>query len=208
MMPKTRKLLISVLFACSALGMAASTPESQYYTTLKQPLTQKAAKNDTDTSEVIEFFSYGCPHCFHFDPMLRKWAEKHPDVEVTRIPVTFNNPRWKTLAKAYYIARAYGKAKTLSPRIFKAIHKKHRRLDKPQKLKVFFKENGITPTQFEHVYDAPSMKKVLKDDTRMVERANLRGVPALVVNGRYLVSPSQTNGLQKMLKVTSQLIAQ
>ena len=59
--------------------------------------------------EVIEFFSYGCPHCEAFYPLVSAWAAKLPhDVVFKRVPVSFNRPAWIALARAYYALQAAG----------------------------------------------------------------------------------------------------
>lgn len=58
--------------------------------------------------EVIEFFWFGCPHCYEFEPTLKSWVKTLPaDVAFRRVPADFGRwtgvpscfTRWKPLAK-------------------------------------------------------------------------------------------------------------
>src|SRR5213594_2417721 len=104
-------------FAVTAAG-AADLVEGKDYVRLKnsQPV------ETGNKIEVIEFFSYGCPHCNDLEPYLHAWAEKAPtDVQFRRVPVMFQE-RWVGLAKDYYTLEALGADMRLSPDIFNAIH--------------------------------------------------------------------------------------
>src|SRR5437762_10594410 len=76
-----------------------------------------------DKVEVIEFFSYGCPHCAHFEPILNPWVKKLPaDVQFRRVPAMFQ-PGWTDLARGYYTLDIMGQGEKLSPAVFDAVHK-------------------------------------------------------------------------------------
>src|SRR5262245_1745452 len=112
-------LLLAAAFAATA---AAQQPlaEGTHYVRLKNPMPVETGKN----IEVIEFFSYGCPHCGELEPMLQTWLKTKPaDVTFRRIPVMFQ-PRWENLARVYYVLDAMGEETKLSPDVFSAIHGK------------------------------------------------------------------------------------
>src|SRR4029079_2221148 len=103
--------------AIAAGAGAQALTEGTNYTRLKNAMPVETGKN----IEVIEFFSYGCPHCGELEPLLQAWLKSKPaDVTFRRIPVMFQ-PRWENLAKAYYVLEALNEEK-LSPEIFVAIH--------------------------------------------------------------------------------------
>ena len=104
-------------FAFGAAG-AAEPVEGKDYVRLKNPQPTETGKK----IEVIEFFSYGCPHCNDLEPILDAWiARLPPDVQFRRVPVMFQD-RWRGLAKIYYTLDALGDEARLSPEVFKAIH--------------------------------------------------------------------------------------
>lgn len=72
--------------------------------------------------EVIEFFSYGCPHCYEFEPLVRKWVSQLPkDVVFKRVPISLGRPQWVALAKAYYALEATHQLEKLDAALFKAV---------------------------------------------------------------------------------------
>jgi thiol:disulfide interchange protein DsbA len=111
----TRRLLPVAGAFLAALSMAAaaqSVEEGKEYLRLKNPQPVESGKK----IEVIEFFSYGCPHCADLEPILQGWVKTMPaDVQLRRIPVMYQE-RWIPLAKVYYTLDALGEEKRLSPR--------------------------------------------------------------------------------------------
>src|SRR5476651_1716156 len=117
-----KRFAIAVVGALAVLAFSGANAidlvEGKQYTRLKN--VQPAEKGKK--IEVIEFFSYGCPHCNDLEPFLQSWAKTAPaDVQFVRVPVMFQD-RWKALAKVYYTLDAMGESLRLSPEVFKAIH--------------------------------------------------------------------------------------
>src|SRR6185437_9920198 len=118
-----RMLMAVVAFAMVAGTASAQLVEGKNYVRLQNPHPVESGNK----IEVIEFFSYGCPHCAALEPFLDTWLEKlPPDVAFRRVPVMFHSD-WVQLAKVYYTLDAMGQVK-LSPDVFKAIHETGTRL--------------------------------------------------------------------------------
>ena len=117
----TRRLVPVAGAFLAALSMAAaaqSAEEGKEYLRLKSPQPVESGKK----IEVIEFFSYGCPHCADLEPVLQGWVKTMPaDVQLRRVPVMYQE-RWIPLAKIYYTLDALGEEKRLSPEVFAALH--------------------------------------------------------------------------------------
>src|SRR5580765_3809715 len=111
--------VVGLIAALSLATMASAQPvEGKEYSRIKVPHAVETGKK----IEVIEFFSYGCPHCSDLEPYLQNWFKTAPaDVQFRRVPVMFQE-RWKVLAKIYYTLDALGEEARLSPDVFKAIH--------------------------------------------------------------------------------------
>ena len=118
-----RGLLRGTAVLAFAAGVAAGAGaqglvEGTNYMRLKSPQPVETGKN----IEVIEFFSYGCPHCGELEPHLQTWLKSKPaDVTFRRVPVMFQ-PRWENLARVYYTLDALGEESKLSPEVFAAIY--------------------------------------------------------------------------------------
>jgi protein dithiol oxidoreductase (disulfide-forming) len=117
---------------------AAAPTEGRDYVRLNTPVPVPAGGK----IDVIEFFSYGCPHCYTFEPMLEQWVKRLPaDVAFRRIPATFNAP-FEGYARLYYALEAIGQADALTRQVFAAIHVQRQRLDKEADIAAFVNSHG------------------------------------------------------------------
>lgn len=157
---------------------------------------------------VVEFFSYACPACYHFEATLDKWLANKPNyVKFERVPIVFQ-PSWRSLARAYYIAQMLGVEKELTPAIFKAIHVEGQDLSNPKLQEEFFIKHGVKQHEFESIASfSPGIDaQLLRSDTLMQEDKIL-AAPTLVIDNRYKVDPSMIGGdPTRFLQVTDYLI--
>ena len=122
----------------AAQAQGAAPAEGRDYVRLNTPVPVPAGGK----IDVIEFFSYGCPHCFTFEPMLEQWIKRlPPDVAFRRIPATFDGP-FAGYARLFYALEAVGLVETLHKRVFAAIHIQRQRLDKDADIAAFVTANG------------------------------------------------------------------
>ena len=142
-----------------------------------------------DKPSVVEFFSYGCPHCEHLEPHLLKWIEKNQDrVTFSRVPAQWN-AYFRTLAKLYLVLDKMGVAEQKSAKVFEYIHKKHKPLRKESEVLAFAeKELGIDAAAFKLAWESDDVKSQLNKAGKALRVFKISGVPALVVNDRYQVS--------------------
>ena len=112
-------------FAVLLMLFAAGGAVAQQAPVVGRDYTQVSPPQPTDSKkiEVIEFFWYGCPHCYHLEPALKAWLKKKPaDVEFRPVPGTFGAPTWEPLTRTYYALDAMGLAPKYHDAIFAAIH--------------------------------------------------------------------------------------
>ena len=142
-----------------------------------------------DKIEVIEFFWYGCPHCYSFEPLLDNWSKNLPkNVEFIRQPAAFNE-LWSKHAKAYYTAEALGIVDKVHADLFDAIQNKKESLDTEEALSKFFIAHGVNETQFKEAYNSFVVDSKMRQAPLMAARYGITGVPAIIINGKY-----KTNG--------------
>ncbi|RMD71961.1 MAG: thiol:disulfide interchange protein DsbA/DsbL, partial [Gammaproteobacteria bacterium] len=99
---------------------------------------------DPSKIEVLEFFWYGCPHCYHAEPLVEAWLKRKPeDVVFRRMPAIFTNPLWELHARAYYTAEALGIVDKIHRPLFDAIHKERRPMNTEKDIEAFFAEHGV-----------------------------------------------------------------
>ncbi|MGR9108950.1 MAG: thiol:disulfide interchange protein DsbA/DsbL [Gammaproteobacteria bacterium] len=140
---------------------------------------------DRDKVEVIEFFWYGCPHCYSFEPFINEWAQNLPaNVQLIRQPAIFSS-KWEPGARAYFVAEALGVVDKVHEAIFDAIQKEHRPLDSEEQLADFFAEHGVAKEDFHEAYNSFIVATRMRQAESMPERYGVTGVPAVIVNGKY-----------------------
>ena len=158
--------------------------------------------------EVIEFFSYGCPHCAHLEAVLNPWLKKLPaDVAFRRIPLA-GGPAWTPTAKLFYALDALGVEAKLHGDIFEAIHGDHSVVPADEaSIAAWATRKGIEPAKFAAAYASFSVQsKVLQAQQTMVAHG-VTGVPAIVVDGRYRIRNEAINSYADLMMLTDALIA-
>ena len=198
------KNLAAALFGLAlALPAAAQSGVDGLYQKLASP----QPTSDPDRIEVVEVFWYGCPHCNRFQAWLEPWVETLPDhVRFVRMPAVFSDV-WELHARAFYIASALGVLDDVHHAIFAAIHHEGRSLATMDAVRAFFVARGVAETDFDKHARSFSVQSGVQRSLVMQSRYGLRGVPALIVNGRFLVSGSTAGSLPKALEVADALIA-
>jgi thiol:disulfide interchange protein DsbA len=188
-------LMSRVLFAALALAAATATAAPAAadlvpgvdYTEIEggQPYAPLAGK-----IEVVEVFGYTCPHCAHFEPQLAQWAARLPkNVRFTPVPAAFGG-NWDAYARAYFAADQLGVAKRSHQAMFQAIHDKQTLPTQnvsPQELAMFYAGYGIEPQRYIDTLKSEAVNARFQTARAFVQREQVPGTPALIVNGVYLV---------------------
>ena len=151
--------------------------------------------------EVVEFFSYTCPHCYDLDPTVRDWLKRKPEnVTFTQIAVAFG-ANWEPSARAFYAAEALGVLDKLHQPLFEAYHQR-RPLGDVDALAAFAAEHGVDAEAFRKAYTSFQTETQLRRGNQLAQRYGIRGVPAVIVDGTYEIrSP-------KVFEVVDFLISQ
>lgn len=191
-MPHSLRRVLLLLLACVLPFVAAragdpsvppSFEEGKDYVRLPTPVpTAEPGK-----PEVVELFSYTCPHCHAMEPAVRDWLKQKPDdVKFTRVAVVFG-ANWEPTARAYYVAEALGVVERVHQPLFEAIHREKRELNDVDQLAAFFAEHGVDQETFRKAYQSFQTETQLRRGKQLVQRYGVRGVPAVIVNGQYEV---------------------
>jgi thiol:disulfide interchange protein DsbA len=194
----------ALLAATGARAQGAAPVEGKDFVRLGTPA---AVTAPAGTVEVVEFFSYGCPHCYSFEPLLEPWVKKlPPDVAFRRVPAAFN-VTWEGLAKIFYALEASGQLDTLHKRVFAAIHVQRQRLDKESDIAAFVKAAGGDDAKFLDAYKSFGVATKLRQGKQLAEAYKIDGVPTLGIHGRWFTSGSLAGTHERALAVADQLIA-
>lgn len=195
-------LALVVLLGWQGAALAASFEEGVDYEVLEQP----GKVEVPGKTEVREFFWYGCPHCFQLEGSLESWAKQlGADVNFVRTPAPMND-NWVSHAHAFYVADSLGKLGSIGPALFNALHVKKEQVFSQEELARFFAGHGVDEKDFNKRYNSFAVRTKVRQARALSQQYRLRGVPAFVVNGKYLVKGKQGTAPDYMLKVVDFLV--
>ncbi|MDY0013400.1 MAG: thiol:disulfide interchange protein DsbA/DsbL [Rhodocyclaceae bacterium] len=201
-----RRLVLKQMAALGGLALVGSRALAQGapYTVLPTPQPTEAKGK----VEVIEFFSYGCPHCHDFDPLLTGWVKNLPkDVNFLRVPITFNRPEWAAYGRIYYALEAMGELDRLHPEVFKALHESHIPIHEEAALLDWAASKGVDRKKLAETLRSYGVLQARMPRALQVAAAyKVTGVPLLAVDGKWMISASGAKGFDNMLKVADELI--
>jgi len=199
-----RSIILLILMGL-ALPVWAEGPweEGTHYTRLDSPV-------GTDHPEkivVAEVFWYGCPHCYRFKPLVESWAEKQPeDVKFVHWPAALN-PSWAPHARAFIVAKSLGVLDKVHDPLFKALAGERRQdLNSQEGLAAFFAEHGVDAEKFNRAWNSFGVNAIFDKLQSRIRGARVTGTPALIVDGRYVISARQAGNFDNMLKVADHLV--
>jgi thiol:disulfide interchange protein DsbA len=177
------------------------------YIQLKKPAPVDAPAGKV---EVLEFFSYNCPHCAEFEPRLEAWIKKLPaNVAFRRVPVPFVGNDVESKQRLYYALEAMGKVDEFQDKIFVAIHKQRQPImGDAAILEWAGKQPGLDAQKFAEMYKSFTVSGKIKRATQLTNDYQVGGVPALGVAGRYYVDGELARNLDRALQITEYLISQ
>ncbi|HBP16109.1 MAG: thiol:disulfide interchange protein DsbA/DsbL [Pseudomonadota bacterium] len=177
--------------------------EGQHY--VRIPI--KVETRDSEVIEVAEIFSYGCIHCFRFDPLISAWAAKDRDAVVfRRIPAVFG-ASWVPLAELYYAAEILGVLEEIHEPVFRAMHIERLDLrDRGAVRRIFGNYAGVDPQKFDSVVKSFTVRSRVQQGDALVRLFRVEGVPTMVVDGTYRVDGTMAGSNESMLEVVDFLI--
>jgi thiol:disulfide interchange protein DsbA len=162
--------------------------------------------------EVVEFFWFGCGHCYNLDATLEKWkASKPAYIEFRRSHVMWG-PVHQQHARLFYVMQALGRP-DLQAKIFEEIHR-HQNLLAAQNPVVarglqqaFFEKNGVTAQAFDTAYDSMSVATNLQRAEESANRYAIESVPTIVINGKYVTDVGMAGGPDRLIELVNDLAA-
>lgn len=201
------KRLLSLVFIGISLMVnqaysADGFQEGVHYQILAKPV----VTSDPEKIEVLELFWYGCPHCDSLDPALKAWAHRLPnDVNFLRMPVVFGRS-WEMHARMFWVAKNLGVLDTIHEPLFNAIHRGGQRLQRVDDVVAFFEQYGADPAAVRRELGGFATESALRLSDARVRAYGIQGVPAIVVDGRFVTSVSQAGGEDQLFKLLDDLV--
>jgi thiol:disulfide interchange protein DsbA len=198
------RLFIAAAFSIAGFAAHADVHPGKEYELLSPPQAVETGKK----IEVLEIFSYACPHCFDLEPDINKWAKLLPkDVEFRRLPAIFRES-WMPFAKMFYTFEAMGLTEKLHGDFFNAIHAQHVRFDNDNALFDWAEKHGVNRKNFADTYSSFAIQSKALRAKQLTKAYGIGGVPAVIVDGKYRTSVSNTGSHAGLMSALDQLIKQ
>ena len=162
--------------------------------------------------EVVEFFSYACPYCKQFEPMLEDWLKTAPKyVTLRRVHVGWNMDGFMAapLQRIYYALLALGKVDAMQSKVFDALQTEHRHLEQTDVLFPWIATQGIDRAKFEQAYNSFGVANQVQRAATVTNAYQIESTPSMGVAGRFATDPGMANqNFAGMIKTTSTLVEQ
>lgn len=202
-----KKVLLLLLMAPLVASAGLFSPSFEQGVAY-QVITPEQPTASGEKVEVLELFSYACPHCHRFEPFIERWLKTKPEnVKFVRLPVIFRD-EWAIYAKAYYAAEALGVVDKIHGPLFSAIHSQKRRLSDESSMAAFFAEHGVSNADFRKVFNSFAVDSKVRRAKELTRRYGINSTPSIVVNGKYRVDGQMAGGLNdRMLQIVDYLVA-
>lgn len=203
-MKKILFLLLTLTLSPSIL-MAKEYTDGKEYITYKKPFPVSTG----DKIEIREIFWYGCPHCFNLEAPLNKWRQQGipENAEFIRMPGIFRKT-WLVHARTYYAFESLDQTEKLHRALMDVMHVKRRRLTTEDQIADFIATQGVDRKKFKDAYHSFSVDALSRQAQIMTGRYEIKGVPSIVVDGRYLVTIKTAGGKEELFKVVNYLVQQ
>ncbi len=202
-------LLAGLVAACAA--NAADTPatpttnwvEGTNYFVIDPP--QPTATGNQ--VEVLEVFSYACPHCAHFQPYADQLKQSLPAGAVFGYMPAIFNPSWEPYARAYYTAESLGVVDATHQALFDALHRDHLPMRTIEDLAEFYAQHGVDKAKFLAMSGSFEVESKLARSMQIVKADGVDGTPSIVIDGKYRVTGASAGGFPQLIELVDWLTA-
>lgn len=189
-----KALAVAILVFAGASAFAAAEPGKDY-TLLNPP-----QPTETRKIEVLEFFFYGCPHCYRVHPLLSEWEKTMPgDVQLTLVPTVFRDS-WEPMAYTFYALQSMGQRERLHDALYRAWNEDNIDLSDEARIAAFVAKHGVDATQFAAAYHSFTVQSEVTRAEQMIRSYRINGTPTFVVDGKYVIEGMQPAELIRALK--------
>ena len=199
------------LIACTLLLLAplANAQDSEWEVGKDYDVISPAIRTaDPDKIEVVEFFWYGCGHCYTFEPLVSRWKQDlGEDVVFKGSPAIWNQPM-ELHAKMYFTAEVLGVKDTLHGVLFQAMNVDGKRLGSESAIRELFVANGVAAEDFDKAFNSFGVNSQVRQANARARAAKITGTPEMMVNGKYRISTRKAGSQENMLKIADFLIQQ
>jgi thiol:disulfide interchange protein DsbA len=156
--------------------------------------------------EVIEFFWYGCPHCYEFEPELKGWIKRqNKDVVFKKVPIAFREELMPH-SQLFYALETLGKGDALNDKVMFAMHRENKRLLNENEIADWVAAQGVDRNAFLAAYRSFAVLSKARAANQLGNAYRIDGVPTVAVQGKYITSPSIAGSRAKAVNAMDFLV--
>jgi len=194
--------LVSVVLLAYQGETVAQTVDSNKYKPVREEITVTTGSK----VEVAELFWFGCGHCFALEPAIKEWKKNIPEnAEFKKVPALFSK-RWEFHGQAFYTMQSLGVPEAAYDEFFSNLHVKRKPINNIAQLTSFLKNYELTAEQVESAFNSFDVNNKMRAAKKITQQSGATGVPAIIVDGKYLTSQQLGGGTSEMFEVVNQLI--
>lgn len=181
---------------------ATSWVEGTHYFLIDPPQPTASGKK----VEVLEVFSYACPHCAHFQPYAEQLKQSLPDGAVFGYMPAVFNASWEPYARAYYTAESLGVVDQTHQALFDALHRDHLPMRTIEDLSSFYAEHGVDKAKFIAASGSFEVESKLSRAQQIVKADGVDGTPSIVIDGKYRATGQSAGGYPQLIELVDWLV--
>lgn len=156
--------------------------------------------------EVLEFFWYGCPHCYSLEPAVAQWSKKAPPDVVFKRVHALPSESWAEHARIFYTLEAMGKLDEFHQKVFDAIHKSNLNLTNRKIRDEWLQKNGIDPAKYAEMEKSFSVVTNMNRAKQLTFAYKVDSVPRLAVNGKYVITMENAGSIDRVFQIVDQVV--
>ena len=196
-----KKILAFASVALLSLSVqAAKFTEGEYYKVLELP--------KSSSPVVTEFFSFYCPHCNSFEPIIQQLKKNLPDnAKLQKSHVSFMGGNMgKSMSKAYATSVVLGVEDKMTPVLFARIHDMQKPPRNDNELRQMFLDEGVSAEDFDGAFNSFAVNSMVNRFNKAFQDSGLTGVPAIIVNNKYLVEAGKVKSIDEYFELVNYLL--
>ena len=199
-----RVFLTSVFLVLGAVNFAVGQPweEGEHYDIVSPVL----RTSNPEKIEVMEFFWFGCGHCYTFEPLLAAWKNTLADDVVFKGSPAIWNSTMEIHAKVFYTAEVLGISERINPVVFRAINQDRKPLTAESDIATLFESIGVLRSDFFDAFNSFGVGSQVRQASSRARSAKITGTPEIVINGKYRITTRKAGNQTNMLKIADYLI--
>ncbi|MDE0309963.1 MAG: thiol:disulfide interchange protein DsbA/DsbL [Acidiferrobacterales bacterium] len=201
-----RNHLLGIALCGFAVLSIATPSQAQNYEEGKDFVTIAAdAKIKSDGKvDVMEFFWFGCPSCFRFEPTLLQWNIPE-EISFSNVPAAMVDG-WVFHAHVYYAMDLLKLKDVLMQKFYDEIHVKRKRINDVESFQKWAAaQDGVDAAKLTQTLHSFAAKSKVAQAEALAKKYGVNSVPTLVVGHKYRTSPAMAGSDSRALEIVEYL---